>query len=45
MAGSGNILSAAGSYVLTFEDGSGKGEVVVEATISGSDKTLSAFPA
>lgn len=40
----GDLISAAGSYELTFEDGSG-GAAVVAVTIGGGDKTLGVFPA
>jgi hypothetical protein len=40
----GNIISAAGSYELSFEDGSGDSHKV-QVTITGHDTVLSVFPA
>ena len=40
----GNIISAAGSYELSFEDGSGDSDKV-QVTITGRDTVLSVFPA
>jgi hypothetical protein len=40
----GNMVSAAGAYELSFEDGSGNADLVA-LTVTGGDTTLSVFPA